>query len=288
MRPVIVVHGGAGRIPDEERAGRQRGCREAARVGWDCLRPGGAALDAVEEAVAFLEDHPLFNAGRGSVLNAAGDVEMDASIMEGRALYAGAVGALRNVRNPIRLARRVLEEGRHVLLVAEGALSFARDVGIATCAPEELVTDRQRARWGALTEGGIGTVGAVAVDGTGSVAAATSTGGLWGKRPGRVGDSAVIGAGTYADRMLGAASATGNGEAIIRVVLAKAAVDLLMDDLHPEDAARSAIQLLERRAAGEGGIIVVDRMGRVGHATNAASMCCAFMDETTEAPTLLS
>lgn len=288
MRPVIVVHGGAGRMPDEEGAERQWGCREAVRVGWDCLRQGGAALDAVEEAVAFLEDHPLFNAGRGSVLNAAGDVEMDASIMEGRALHAGAVGALRNVRNPIRLARRVLEEERHVLLVAEGALSFARDAGIAVSAPEELVTDRQRARWDALTEEGVGTVGAVAVDGAGSVGAATSTGGLWGKRPGRVGDSAVIGAGTYADRLLGAASATGHGEAIIRVVLAKAAVDLLMGDRHPEDAARGAVQLLERRGAGEGGIIVVDRMGRVGHATNAPSMLCAFMDETTEAPTLLS
>lgn len=289
MRPIIIVHGGAGRIPEGDVAERQEGCREAARVGWDCLRQGRAALDAVEEAVAFLEDHPLFNAGQGSVLNAAGDVEMDASIMEGRALHAGAVGALRNIRNPIRLARRVLEEGRHVLLVSEGALRFARDAGIAACAPEELVTDRQRARWHARKqEGGFGTVGAVAVDGAGAVAAATSTGGLLDKWPGRVGDSAVIGSGTYADRLLGGASATGNGEAIIRVVLAKTAVDLLRGDHHPGDAARKAIALLERRGEGEGGIILVDRIGRIGHAHNSAFMPCAFMDETTEAPALLS
>lgn len=286
---MIIVHGGAGRIPDEDVAERREACREATLVGWDCLRQGRAALDAVEEAVAFLEDHPLFNAGQGSVLSTAGDVEMDASIMEGQALRAGAVGALRNIQNPIRLARRVLEEGRHVLLVGEGALRFARDAGIAACAPEELITDRQRARWHALKhEAGFGTVGAVSVDEAGAVAAATSTGGVWGKRPGRVGDSALIGSGTYADRLLGAASATGNGEAIIRVVLAKTTVDLLVGDHDPADAARKAIQLLERRGEGEGGIIVVDRIGRIGHATNAPSMLCAFMGEATEAPTLLS
>lgn len=282
-----MVHGGAGRLPDEYVADREQGCREAVVAGWQCLRRGEAALDAVEEAVAFLEDHPLFNAGRGSVLNAAGDIEMDASLMEGRALQAGAVGALRNVRNPVRLARRVLEEGRHVLLVGEGAALFAHDVGMVACAREELVTDRQRARWEAMTEVNFGTVGAVALDGAGGVAAATSTGGLLGKRPGRVGDSALIGSGTYADRLFGAASATGNGEAIIRVALAKAAVDLLTGDRHPVDAARMAIAILERLGEGEGGIILVDRMGRIGHAYNSPIMLCAFMDETTEAPTLL-
>lgn len=290
MRPVIVVHGGAGQIPEDDGAERQQGCEEAVLVGWHCLRQGGTALDAAEEAVAFLEDHPLFNAGRGSVLNAAGDVETDASLMEGRTLQAGAVGAVRNVRNPIRLARRVLEDGQHVLLVGEGAVQFARGVGIEACRPEELVTDRQRARWKAMQETNLGTVGAVAVDGAGSVAAATSTGGLLGKRPGRVGDSAVIGSGTYADQRLGASSATGDGEAIIRVVLAKTAVDLLMGDRHPMDAARMAIAILGERGegGGEGGIILVDPTGQVGYAYNAPFMSCAFIDETTGGPTHLS
>jgi beta-aspartyl-peptidase (threonine type) len=288
MRPIIIVHGGAGRIPEEERAERQAGCREAAFAGWQCLREGGSALDAVVEAVAFLEDEPLFNAGRGSVLNAEGDVETDASLMEGRALHAGAVGALRNVRNPIRLARRVLEDGRHVLLVGKGAVRFAREVGIEACAPEDLVTDRQRAIWKAMKGASFGTVGAVAVDWAGGVAAATSTGGLLGKRPGRVGDSALVGSGTYADQLLGAASATGNGEAIIRVVLAKTAVDLLMGDRHPVDAARMAISILDRRGEGEGGIILVDRMGRMGHACNSPFMPCVSMDETRTAPAIIT
>ncbi|MBW8057313.1 MAG: isoaspartyl peptidase/L-asparaginase [candidate division NC10 bacterium] len=287
MKPVIIVHGGAGRLPEEDQEGRRAGCRGAASVGWQCLLQGGSALDAVEEAVVFLEDNPLFNAGKGSVLNAGGDVETDASLMEGRALHAGAVGAVRVVRNPIRLARCVLEDGQHVLLVGEGAERFARDLGIGTCAPEELVTDRQRARWEAMKETSCGTVGAVAVDGAGGVAAATSTGGLFGKRPGRVGDSALIGSGTYADQHLGAASATGNGEAIIRVVLAKTAVDLLMGDRHPVNVAPMAIEILERRGQGEGGIILVDRMGRMGCAHNTSFMPCAYMDETTEDPTLL-
>jgi len=288
MRPVIVVHGGAGHIPEDDRAERQQGCEEAVLVAWQRLRQGGTALDAVEEAVAFLEDHPLFNAGRGSVLNAAGDVETDASLMEGGTLQAGAVGAVPNIRNPIRLARRILEDGQHVLLVGEGAVRFARGVGIEACRPEELVTDRQRARWEAMQETNLGTVGAVAVDGAGGVAAATSTGGLLGKRPGRVGDSAVIGSGTYADQRLGASSATGDGEAIIRVVLAKTAVGLLMGDRQPMDAARMAIAVLEERGEGEGGVIVVGRTGQVGYAYNSPFMSCAFIDETTGGPTHLS
>lgn len=287
MRPIIIVHGGAGRVPDDDRAEREEGCRHAALAGWHRLRQGGSALDAVEDAVACMEDHPLLNAGRGSVLNAAGEVETDASLMEGRALRAGAVGALRNVRNPIRLARHILEDGRQVLLVGTGALQFAREVGIAECVPGDLVTERQLARWEAMKDADFGTVGAVALDGAGGVAAATSTGGLFGKHPGRVGDSAVIGSGTYADQLLGAASATGNGEAIMRVVLAKMAVDLLTGDRHPGDAARMAIHILEQRGEGDGGVILVDRMGRTGHAYNAASMLCAVMDGTTQAPTLL-
>ncbi|MFQ5881032.1 MAG: isoaspartyl peptidase/L-asparaginase family protein [Candidatus Methylomirabilales bacterium] len=286
MKQVIIVHGGAGRIV-EELEGRQEACRKAVFAGWQCLEQGGSALDAVEHAVALLEDHPLFNAGRGSVLNAAGDVEMDASLMEGQAMRAGAVGAVRNIRNPVRLSRRILEDGRHVLLVAEGAHRFARDVGMEACTSEELVEDRQRQRWQAMRDTAFGTVGAVALDRGGGIAAATSTGGILGKRPGRVGDSALIGCGTYADQLLGAASATGNGEAIIRVVLAKTAVDLLAGECHPLDAARTAIGILERRTQGEGGIIVLDRKGRISHAHNTPCMAGAFMDGTTAAPVVL-
>lgn len=287
MNPLIVVHGGAGRIPEEEWGERREGCRKAALAGWQCLVQGGSALDAVEQAVALLEDDPVFNAGRGSVLNAAGEVEMDASLMEGGMLRAGAVGAVRNIRNPIRLARRVLEDGRHVLLVGEGAGRFARQVGSEECPPEQLITDRQRARWQAMQGSDVGTVGAVAWDGGGGIAAATSTGGLLGKRVGRVGDSALIGCGTYGDGLLGAASATGNGEAIIRVVLAKTAVDLLRGDCSPSDAARMAIEILQERGLGEGGIILVDRRGQWGYASNAPFMPCAYMDAASPAPVAL-
>jgi L-asparaginase / beta-aspartyl-peptidase len=288
VKSVIVVHGGAGRVPEQDWAERREGCRKAARAGWECLVQGGSALDAAEQAVACLEDDPLFNAGRGSVLNAAGEVEMDASLMEGGMMRAGAVAAVRNIRNPIRLARRVLEEGRHVLLVGEGANRFAREIGIDECLPGELITDRQRARWRETRSSDFGTVGAVAMDRGGGMAAATSTGGLSGKKVGRVGDSALIGCGTCADALLGAASATGNGEAIIRVVLAKTAVDLLRGDRAPGDAARMAIEILHGRVQGEGGIIVIDRKGRVGHAHNTAFMPAAFMDEHVQFPTLLS
>ncbi len=172
-------------------------------------------------------------------------------------------------------------------MVGVGADRFASDVGIETCTPEELVTDRQRARWESAKEANLGTVGAVAVDEAGDVAAATSTGGLFCKRAGRVGDSALIGSGTYADKRLGAASATGHGEAIIRVVLAKTAVDLLMGGRHPVDAARMAITILEQRGHGEGGIIVVDGKGRMGHACNTPFMPCAFMDQTKTAPVII-
>lgn len=288
MKPLIVVHGGAGRIPEEGWGERREGCQRAALAGWECLVQGGSALDAVEQAVVLLEDDPLFNAGKGSVLNAAGEVEMDASLMDGRDLRAGGVGAVRTIRNPIRLARRVLEDGRHVLLVGEGANRFAHEIGIEECPPEELVTDQQRTRWRAMTESVFGTVGAIAMDGRGGIAAATSTGGVLGKRPGRVGDSALIGCGTCADALLGAASATGNGEAIIRVVLAKTAVDLLEANRHPLDAARMAIEILGQRGQGEGGIILIDRRGRAGHAHNTSFMPCALMDGRARTPTILS
>lgn len=277
-RPAIIVHGGAGRIPDErEVEPRLQGCRQAALAGWNVLRNGGIALDAVEAAVVELENNPLFNAGTGSTLSAAGTVEMDASIMDGATLRAGAVAAVRFIRNPIALARKVLEDGRHVLLAGEGALAFARMAGVPECAEEDLIVGRQRARW----RDKHGTVGAVAVDKNGRIAAATSTGGLFDKLPGRVGDSALIGSGTYADEG-GGVSCTGLGEAIIRVVLGKTAMDLLKAGYDPRDAAARAIAVLKEKTGAEAGLVLVDPHGGIGFAHNAAHMATAFIDASAE------
>src|SRR6476620_118294 len=220
--PSIIVHGGAGPIKDDSLEPRLAGCEKAALAGWQIIAHGGAALDAVEAAVVGLEDNPLFNAGTGSTLNSLGKIEMDAAIMEGHSLRAGAVAAVSGVKNPVKLARRVLAHGRHIMLAGEGALLFARQIGFPECAPESLVVESEKKRW----QSKHGTVGAVAFDSAGRLAVATSTGGIFNKLPGRVGDSPLICCGTYANGY-GAASCTGQGEAIIRLVLAKRAVDFL-------------------------------------------------------------
>jgi beta-aspartyl-peptidase (threonine type) len=288
--PVIVVHGGAGDRPaegPEADAGRE-GCQAAARAGWAVLAAGGTALDAVQAAVEALEDDERFNAGRGSCLTRAGTVEMDASIMDGAGLRAGAVGAVTGVRHPVALARRLLDGGEHLLLVGDGALAFAREQAIELVAPDWHVTRAaqialmrelaRRAPPGAPAPGGGGTVGAVALDGAGHVAAATSTGGMIAKRPGRVGDSPIPGAGTYADDEAGAASATGHGERIIQIAMTKLAVDLVRAGATAADAAARAVACLEARVAGRGGLIVVDRRGGIGAAFNTASMAWARCD----------
>jgi beta-aspartyl-peptidase (threonine type) len=284
--PSIIVHGGAG-AAREERDELRAGMRAAVGAGWRVLADGGRALDAVEAAVRALEDHPAFNAGRGSVLTEQGTIEMDASIMEGDHHACGAVAAVSRVANPIVLARRVLDDGRQVLLVAEGAHAFARDVGIPECDPATLVTDRQRRRLAARhPAGATGTVGATALDRHGTIAAATSTGGVMGKRVGRVGDSALIGCGTYADSALGGVSCTGSGEAIIRVVLARRALDWLSELDEPDAAAKAAVDLLVRGGRGEGGLIVVDARGRVGAAHSTPLMPVAWMSPALDEPAL--
>ena len=212
-----------------------------------------------------MEEHPRLNAGYGSALTERGTVECDASIMEGDALQAGAVGAVSGVRSAIGLARRILEDGRHILLVGDGALTFARDQGLPLCAPDALVTDRQRRNLaehlaarqetGAQHASGAvgGTVGAVAIDVHGRIVAGTSTGGYTGKRPGRVGDSALIGAGTYADSRLGGVSTTGHGEAFIRTVLAKTALDILRELDDPQLAADVSLDVVREDGRGNGG-----------------------------------
>jgi beta-aspartyl-peptidase (threonine type) len=285
--PAIIVHGGAGADSSQAPEFRQ-GVRAAVLAGWRVLAEGGTALDAVENAVRALEDDPRFNAGRGSVLNRDGTVEMDASIMEGDRLQCGAVAALVGVANPVTVARRVLDSRRHVLLVGDGALAFARSVGIPECDPASLVTDRQRKRHAELARKPIppggGTVGAVALDRNGTTAAATSTGGTPGKLPGRVGDSALIGCGTYADSSLGGVSCTGDGEAIIRVVLAHRALRYLKDADDPDYAAKVAVDLLVEEGGGQGGLILIDWRGRPGYATSTRLMPVAIMSPTLAEP----
>ena len=275
--PVLIVHGGAGAdrtdAPDELRDG----IRAAVAAGWRVLAEGGRSLDAVEAAVRVLEDAPRFNAGRGSVLTSAGTVETDASIMEGDQLRCGAVAAVTRIANPVTLARHVLEDGRHVLLAGEGALAFARAVGMPECDPASLITERRRRQLEGATADLKGTVGAVALDRQGTIAAATSTGGMSGKLPGRVGDTPIIGAGTYADSRLGGVSCTGSGEAIIRVVLARRALEVLGDAEDPDYAAHVAVDLLVEEGRGEGGLILLDAKGRIGYAQSTPFMPVGWM-----------
>lgn len=267
----IIVHGGAGRLTPEGQPLALQGCREAAAAGAAILAAGGSALDAVERAVSVLEDDPCFNAGTGSVLNSRGQIELDASIMEGPSRRAGAVAAVRGIRNPVQLARRVLEDGRHVLLAGEGARAFARDAGIAECDERSLIVPRQWQRWQERYD----TVGAVAIDRDGRLAAATSTGGTFGKLPGRVGDSPLIGCGTFADG-IGAVSCTGVGEAIIRTVLAHTVASGLPAAASPREAAERGIRLLEQATGQEAGLIVVDNRGRMGWFGNAPHMAVGY------------
>lgn len=274
----IIVHGGAGPLAGgaADCAAAAAGCLAAARAGYAVLRAGGSAVDAVTTAVVVLEDDPNFNAGTGSVLNVAGEVEMDAALMDGHGGRAGAVALVRTVKNPILLARLVMERTTHVLLAGEGAESFAREQGVPAIAPDSLITPASRRRWEQARVISHGTVGAVACDGD-HVAAATSTGGTSLKRRGRIGDSPLLGCGTYASDGGGAASCTGLGEAIMRAVLAKSAVDLLAQDLHPTLAAERVLPLLADMG-GDGGLILVDWRGRLGLAFNTARMAHAWVD----------
>jgi len=282
--PTLIVHGGAGADPAEGREELRVGIQEAVAAGWQVLSDGGAALDAVEAAVRSLEAHPWFNAGRGAVLTRDGGIELDASLMEGDRLRCGAVGAVTRIAHPVTLARRILEDGRHVLLVAEGALAFARKHEVPECDPAELITERQLRRWKGSREGN--TVGAVALDRHGTIAAATSTGGMAGKLAGRVGDSALIGCGTYAESTLGGVSCTGNGEAIIRVVLARRVLEILKVVDSPEHAAQVAIDVLTEEGGGEGGVIVLDWRGRSGFAHSTPFMSVGWINPGQPAPVL--
>ena len=273
----MVVHGGAGPKRDQESGDAARAsCLKAAELGAAVLADGGSALDAVEQAARWLEDDPLFNAGLGAVLNADGEVELDASIMNGETLAAGAVAVVKTVKNPVSLARLVMEQTPHVLLVGEGADEFARKQGIAAIAPGSLVTALQRERWFLRKGAAHGTIGAVALDLRGQVAAATSTGGTAGKLKGRVGDSPLIGAGTVADSRWGAASSTGLGEYIIRVGLARSVLEGVRRGASLAGACEEAIAEMVR-IGGDGGVIAVSPSGEVGWAFCSERMAGAFV-----------
>jgi L-asparaginase / beta-aspartyl-peptidase len=282
----IAIHGGAGTLsrgdlPAEQEREYVAGLECALDAGYAVLERGGASLDAAIAAVCVLEDNPLFNAGRGAVLNRDGVAELDASVMDGRTLGAGAVTGLKHVKNPIELARLVMDESPHVMLVGEGAEDFARTQGVEFVSNEYFRTpvrqkQLQRLLGGVVTRenelAAFGTVGAVALDGQGNLAAATSTGGMTGKRWGRVGDSPVIGAGTYANNASCAVSATGHGEYFIRSVLAhdiSAQVEYLNASL---ETAVGTVLAKMARLGGNGGVIAIDKRGEIVLEFNSEGM----------------
>jgi beta-aspartyl-peptidase (threonine type) len=302
VRPSLIVHGGAWDIPDESVDQCREGCRHALDAGWKILAEGGAAIDAIEAAIILLENNPMFDAGTGSHLNREGQVELDAMVMDAQTLRAGAVAAVQRIRNPIRLARAVLESCEHMMLVGTGAEKFAVERGFELCDPEELIVERERAAWARCLEDRhaarhhrgheTGTVGAVAMDQEGRLFAATSTGGTCCKRPGRVGDSPLIGCGCYADCEAGGVSCTGWGEAIMKIVMAKTTTELLRASSQPyqegfplaspEDpaqVARTAVGILAAQGRGTGGVILLDRKGRPGFAHNTPRMAYGYVAE---------
>ncbi|MGH9524439.1 MAG: isoaspartyl peptidase/L-asparaginase [Terriglobales bacterium] len=288
--PVLLVHGGAWAIPDELLPAHLNGVKNASAAGWKVLEKGGSALDAIEEAIVVLEDDDTFDAGRGSFLNRDGRVELDALVMDGATLRAGGVGCVEHVRNPVRLCRKILDESPHVYLVARGAEQFAQQHGIELIPNEELVVPREVEHLKVCQQkeaaGGThdvfapttshDTVGAVALDAKGNIAAATSTGGTLNKTPGRVGDSSLIGCGCYADNLGAACSTTGWGEPMMKLVLAKWANDRVMNGGEPSQVAHEAIEYLHRRLRGHGGMILLDARGRWGIAHNTPRMAWAL------------
>ena len=293
-----MIHGGAGAL-DKIKSSRDaehclRSIRNIMEHGQAILKRGGAALDAVETCASLLEDDPLFNAGRGSVLNEHGKVTMDAAIMDGRNLDAGAVAGINCIANPIKLARLVLEKSDHVMLISDGALRLARKHKMKLVRENYHLTEHRleeyhkirqklRCKTDASSKHKYGTIGAVARDKKGNLAAATSTGGIPFKKEGRVGDSPIIGAGVYADNSLCAVSATGHGEMFMRTVLAKHVADLVFfRKMGVKAAARSAIAYLGRQVNGQGGVIVIDRNGRCAAWSNTRTMVHGWIEQSGE------
>ena len=307
-KTVIAVHGGAGTWQPERSQPGLDGVKKATKTGFDILRKGGTAMDAVMEAVASLEDDGTFNAGYGSTLNLEKEIEMEASIMDGKTLQAGAVGLLKDIKNPVRLARVVMEKTDHVFVVGKGAEKLAKMCNLERRNPvtelrlryyEEqkkiLLSDKfELPKLYELVKNHpklfqLETVGAVALDKNGNVAAATSTGGFPLKLPGRIGDSPLIGCGTYADNEAGACSATGVGEVAMRLVLAKTVCNFMQSGKTAQKASELAIKLVNRRIAtgyNSMGVIAIDTYGRIGAAHNSPNMCWAYLNREMREPTV--
>lgn len=299
--PVLVVHGGAWAIPDDMVEAHLAGVQKALDKGWHVLEGGGSALDAVETAIVGMENDETFDAGRGSFLTRDGRVQLDALMMDGGTLRAGGVGCVERIRNPIQAARLVLDKSPHVYFVAEGAERFAQEHGMPLCRNEELVIEREIKRLKEAQEKEAAgqpdltfagphngstpshdTVGAVALDAAGNIASGTSTGGTLNKAPGRVGDSSLIGCGCYADNLSAAASCTGWGEPIMKLVLAKWAADRVRSGASPDAVAIEAMQYLKHRLNGHGGMILLDQRGRFGIAHNTPRMAWAYKNTERE------
>ncbi len=325
MGLALIVHGGAGAMSPTRYQEAREGCRAAAIAGWQILLQGGSAVDAVETAISTLENNPGFNAGTGAVLAQDGRVHLDAGLMDGASLDVGGVAGIERIKNPIVLARAVLNSP-HSLLMGAGAEEFALQKGMSLCLPGDLVTQAQYERWqhgylsrdehhagwepnagteslvsepaplpettgeatqvvyGLLHSDGHahGTVGAVAVDSRGRTAAGASTGGIFAKHPGRIGDTPLPGCGFYAEDGRGGVASTGHGEDFIRLVLAHRALDFIAGGYSAQAAATAAIRLLDQRLNGSGGLILLDGDGRVGYARNTPTMAHAFIKEGME------
>jgi beta-aspartyl-peptidase (threonine type) len=287
MQPKLIVHGGAWNIPENLHEAHLSGCREVIRQIYPELQKGIKAVVAVEAAVSILEEDPTFDAGRGAFLNSEGEVELDAIICDGKTLNFGAVAAIKNVLHPIRAARLLMNHPEHCFMVGEGAQKFLRQMNFPEVAIEELLTERELEFYRRIKSdphfktrkpfepGPDSTVGAVAIDIHGDLAAATSTGGTPRKLPGRVGDSPVVGAGAYADNRKGAVSASGYGESILKVLLSKLTCDEF--EKNPAmKAAQNAIQLLQDRVKGLGGVIGINSSGDYGFFHNTRYMAIAY------------
>jgi len=273
----------------------KEGVLHALTAGWSILNRGGSAADAVEESIRVMEDDETFDAGRGSCLNAAGEIELDAGIMNGKTLQAGAAAAVQQVKNPISLARAIMERSEHVLLVGMGAQRFAREHGVAVCGLDDLITRREIDRWrlaqaetkplSRRSRVASDTVGAVALDKAGTIVSGTSTGGTPNKYPGRVGDAPLIGSGIYADNAIGGVSTSGWGEGMIRIVMAKTVIDLIArNGGDPEAAAREGLAVLRKKTGGDGGIIAVTPEGRIGIAFTTPRMARGSMNSSMKSP----
>lgn len=287
----LVIHGGAGtlekaKMTPAKRQAYETDLKQALNAGYGVLKQGGSSLDAVEASVRVLEDSPLFNAGKGSVFTADGSHELDAAIMDGRSLAAGAVANLKHIRNPISLARAVMEKSPHVMMTGAGAEEFALQQGFELVPTSYFDTQE---KWELLQEVKAeeskpkvrGTVGAVALDRAGNLAAATSTGGMTNKRFGRVGDSPIIGAGTYANNQTCAVSATGHGEYFIRAVVGHDISSLMAYGKLPLKAAAEEVVMKKlKQMGGEGGIISVDRQGNIATPFNSEGMYRGWVDRS--------